>query len=331
MKKGYLLMNTGAPGSTQEVDQQRYLKEVSKDHHVTTLPSAIDTIVHGNRASQATTAYKAVWTEHGAPLVHTCKKIRNILRARLDAPVEIGMLYGEPSVMRGMGKLLDQEVDELFVVPMFPQYSVETYQACHDKVSKELRDRKCSIIMRSLAPFYHDPHYIAALAEQLKGITEHVLFNYRGLSLQHLKKPDTHGHCLTSMECCNEPSGAHDTCYRFQCLKTARLVAKAVGRMEDQYSVSFDSQHGALKCIEPYTEDMLKNLAEHGHTKLAVICPSYLCDGVETLQGMAIHGKETFMKAGGNSYRVIPGLNDSKAGIYCLTSVIRNWIDYPEI
>lgn len=330
-KHGFLLMNSGAPVSTQEVDQQRFLKEISKDHHTTDLPSFIDSAIHPHRAAQSATAYKEIWTDNGAPLIHRCKNIQTVLKSRLAAPVEIAMLYGYPNVMSGIGKLLDIGVQEICLLPLFPQYSVETIQSCIDKVRRELRERKSRAILRVIPPFYSEPAYTNAIANKLLGIKEHVLFSYRGLSLRHLTKPDKHGHCMSSMECCHEPSAAHDTCYRFQCLKTTRMIAKNAGLDETQYSIAFDSDHGPVKCIEPYTQDMLRTLATGGHTKLAVICPSHFCDSVETLDRIELHGKEIFMNTGGESFRMIHGLNDSTAGIQCLDQFISTWSEWPAI
>ena len=328
-KQGYIIMNTGAPVSTQKVDQQRYLKEVSKDHHVTDLPSVMDTALHPHRADQTATTYNAVWTEYGAPLPHTCKLIRNALRERTDAPVELGMIYDEHSIILGIGKLLDAGVEDIGVLPMFPQYSTETFQSCIDKVREELRKRKSSVLMHKADPFYYEPVYFNPLGEALSGTKEHVLFNYRGLSLHHLKKPDKHGHCMSAMECCNEPSAVHDTCYRFQCLKTTRLIAHVAGLPEKQYTISFQSHHGPTKCIEPYTVDVLKTLAQHGHARLVVINPSHFCDNVETLEEIEQHGKEIFMNAGGERFRMLPCLNNSEAGIRCLEFLLTRSDSWP--
>lgn len=328
-KRGFILMNTGAPDSTQEADQRRYLKEVAKDHHVTRLPSALDTAVHPHRVNQTSAAYKAVWTEDGSPLIHTCKRIRNALRERLDAPVEIGMLYGSPSCTRAIGKLLDAQVAEIGVLPMFPQYSVETFGACRDSVSHELRKRKSNVVMRVVPPFYSHAAYIEPLARQLKGLKQHVLFSYRWLSLHHLTTPDKHGHCQSSMTCCNEPSASHDMCYRFQCLKTTRLIAKAADLPDTSYSVSFDARHGPVKCIEPYTEDVLGRLPERGHTQLAVICPSHFCDSVETLEEIEIRAREIFLEAGGKSFRMIRCLDDRESGIQCLEDLMNSSSHWP--
>lgn len=321
-KRGFILINTGAPISTQEADLRRYFKEVSHDHHRTSLPSSLDAAVHPNRADETSKAYRKIWTQKGSPLVHTCKKIRNTLKANGDTPVEIGMLYGAPAISRGIGKLLDENIDELGVLPMFPQYSTETFQDAIDKVIHELRIRKSNVQIRTALPFYSDSSYVDTQAEKLKEVDEHILFSYRGLSVHHLKSPDKHGHCLSSMECCHEPSAAHDTCYRFQCLKTTRLIANVAGLSDTQYSVAFSSRCGSAKCIEPYTEDVLRKLPAHGHTQLAVICPANFCDSIETLEEIEIRGRDTFMNAGGESFRMLPALNASESGIQCLERIM---------
>ena len=321
-RRGVILMNSGAPASTQEVDQRRYYKEVSRDRHVTNRLSVVDAVVHPMKLTQASKTCRTVWNDNGSPLIHSCKQIRNTLRARLNIPVELGMLYGEPSVARAVGKLLDAEIEELCVLPLFPQYSIETFEACIAKVKQELRQRRSGVLMRVISPFYSHPAYIRPMAAKLEDAEEHVLFCYRGLSLQHLKKPDTRHHCLSSITCCSEPSGAHETCYRFQCLKTTHLIVEKARIPANRYSVSFHSRHSQIKCIEPYTMDTLRLLPSHGQKHVTVICPSHFTDSRETLGEIEIEGQQVFTESGGESFRMISGLNASESGIACLERIL---------
>lgn len=333
-KRGFLLMNVGSPDSTQEADVQRYLKEVMKAPHLNDLPSALhEILVNGidlsHRPTRSAEAYKTIWTSKGSPLIQHCKAIRNGLRKRIDAPIEMGMAFGNPSFKMGIGKLLDSGVDEIGLLPMYPQYSVVTFGACVDAVTREMKHRRNKTTIRLIPPFFDDPNFINPLAQSLTDEGEHVLFSFLGLTLHHLKKPDLHGHCLSSMECCAEASGAHDTCYRFQSLSTAREIARVANMDSGSYSVSFQSRRNHGMWMEPHTEIMLQELPGKGYKRLAVICPTFLCDGLETLEEVDIRGKETFLNAGGESFRRIPCLNDSPEGLYCLEAQMMNAGSWP--
>lgn len=332
-KRGFLLMNTGSPNSSQELDVRRYLKE-SMAPHLSDLPAALHGIlVNGvdasRRPAQSTEAYRSIWTKKGSPVIQHCKAIRDALRQRIDAPVEMGMAFGEPSMRMAIGKLLDAEVEDICLLPMFPQYSVLTFGACEDAVEAEMKLRKSKVPVRVVLPFYNHPDFIKSQAQSLTHDNEYVLFSYMGLTLHHLKKPDTHGHCMSSMECCAEASGAHDTCYRFQSLSNAREIAKAANISTDNYSVAFQSRADHGLWMEPYTDKVLQELPGQGHKRIAVVCPAFLCDGLETLDEIDIRGQQIFLEAGGESFRRIPCLNDSPAGLDFLESIMADATNWP--
>ncbi len=328
-------MNTGSPASTQTMDLRRYLNEFLMDPYVIDLPWPLRALlVKGfilpKRPAESAEAYKAIWTEHGSPLIHTCKQIRNALRQRMDAPIEIGMAYGAPSFKTAIGKLLDAGVDEICLLPMFPQYAMATVGSCVAGVLKELKRRKSTVAVRSVAPFYNDPTYVGPLAQSLADVDEHILFSYHGLPERHLKKTDPTGHhCLSTPECCSEPSIAHDTCYRHQCLATTRAIVKEANIPSGRYSIAFQSRLGRDKWLEPATDTLLEELPAKGIKKLAVICPAFFCDCLETLEEIEIRGKEDFLKAGGESFRMVPCLNDTEAGIHCMETLMANAASWP--
>ena len=329
-------MNTGSPDSTQVTDLRRYLKEFLMDPYVIDMPlplryMLVNWRILPRRPAESAEAYKQIWTEHGSPLIHYCKQIRNALRDRTDAPIEIGMAYGNPSFKSAIGKLLDAGVDEICVLPIFPQYAMATVGSCVAGVTAEIKRRKSATTIRVVPPFYNEPAYIEPLAQSLAEADEHILFSYHGLPLRHLKKTDpTRLHCLSSAECCSEPSIAHDTCYRFQSLTTTRSIVKKAGIPEDRYSVAFQSRLGRDEWLQPYTDQMLAELPAKGIKRLAVICPAFFCDCLETLEEIEIRGRELFMNAGGESFRMIPCLNDTSAAIQCLESLMAEAGHWPE-
>ncbi len=318
-------MNTGSPEAPTAEALRVYLKEFLMDPYVIDLPFPLRyALVHGailpKRPAQSAEAYAAIWTENGSPLIHTCSKLTSALREKIDEPIEMIMAYGNPSVARGVDKLLEDGVDEICLLPMFPHYAMATTGGCTAVVKKAIRGRAA---LRVVPPFYLEPTYIQPLAASLERVQEHILFSYHGLPERHLKKTDPTGHhCLATPDCCEKPSPAHATCYRHQCFETTRAIVAAAGIKEDRYSMAFQSRLGRAKWMEPYTDQVLTELPGKGIKQLAVICPAFFCDCLETLEEIELRGRETFLAAGGESFRMIPCLNDSQAGLDCLSALV---------
>jgi ferrochelatase len=355
MKRGYLLMNTGSPDEPTEAALRVYLKEFLMDPYVIDLPFPLRyALVHWailpKRPVESAEAYKLIWDGggtmssfsgsegsdssspavigdndppvKGSPLIHYCTCLTNTLKSRFKEPVELGMAYGNPSFKQGIENLLQQGVEEICLLPMFPHYAMATFGGCVAAVKKALKGR---VPLRTVPPFYLDPNYISPLAASLKDVNEHILFSYHGLPVRHLKKTDPTGsHCMQSSDCCSTPSPAHKTCYRHQCFETTKAVVKEAGISEDRYSISFQSRLGRAEWMQPYTEETLRELPQKGITELAVICPAFLCDCLETLEEIEIRGKETFMEAGGESFRMIRCLNDSDEALECLITLMKS-------
>lgn len=326
-------MNTGSPEAPTEEALRAYLKEFLMDPYVIDLPWPLRALlVHGiilpRRPAQSAEAYQAIWTKNGSPLIHYCTQLTAALKAKREELIELVMAYGHPSVSHGINRLLDAGVDEIGLLPMFPQYAMATVGSCVAGVTKALRNRAT---LRVVPPFYLEPTYIRFLAESLADINEHILFSYHGLPERHVKKTDPTGsHCLSTSDCCDRPSAAHATCYRYQCFETTKAVMAMADIPKERYSVSFQSRLGRAKWLEPYTDKVLAELPSNGTKKLAVICPAFFCDCLETLEEIEIRGKEIFMQAGGESFRMIPCLNDTPAAVACLESLMRDADHWPE-
>lgn len=325
-------MNTGSPDSTAVADVRTYLGEFLMDPYVIDLPFPLRyALVHGailpKRPAQSAEAYRAIWTENGSPLIHYCRQLAHALADRIDAPIELVMAYGNPSVPDGLEKLLKQGVDEICLLPMFPHYAMATTGGCTALVKKKIRGRAT---LRVAPPFYLEPTYIQPLADSLKDVGEHILFSYHGLPERHIKKTDPTGrHCLASPDCCEKESPAHATCYRHQCLETTKAIAAAAGIPKERYTIAFQSRLGRDKWLEPATDKMLAELPQKGIKQLAAICPAFFCDCLETLEEIEIRGKETFLAAGGESFRMVPCLNDSPAGLHCLETLMADADNWP--
>lgn len=335
MKRGILLMNTGSPDSTAIPDVKRYLSEFLMDPYVIDLPWPLRALlVHGiilpRRPTESAKAYETIWSNHGSPLIHYCTRIAQKLNETLDVPVELGMAYGNPSLPTALNRLLETRADEICLLPLFPQYAMATVGSCIAGTRAALRKRKSKATLRVAPPFYQDPTYTTPIAHQLSNIKEHILFSYHGLPERHLKKSDPTGHhCLETAECCHTPSAAHATCYRHQCLTTTRAIAEAADLSSDRYTIAFQSRLGRAKWMEPYTDEVLRELPRKGIKQLAVVCPAFFCDCLETLEEIEIRGKETFLEAGGETFRMIPCLNDSKEAHHCLETLAASAGSWP--
>ncbi len=300
-------MNTGSPDAPEEAAVHAYLKDFLMDPHVIDLPWPLRALlVHGlilpRRPAKSAKAYKQIWTANGSPLVHCCQQLAKGLG------VEVGMAYGKPSFKDAIDRLIGSGIDEVCLLPLFPHAAMATTGSCVESVKKAINHRAA---LRVAPPFYAAPAFIKPLAKSLENVDEHILFSYHGLPIRHLKKmpsPD----------------------YRFQCMETTQAVVAEAGIPEERYSVAFQSRMGRAKWMEPYTEAMLKKLPSLGKRRLAVICPSFFCDCLETLGEIEIHGKETFLKAGGESFRTIPCLNDSPAAFQCLETLMADVDQWPE-
>ena len=326
-------MNTGSPDDTTEEALRIYLKEFLMDPYVIDMPFPLRyALVHWailpKRPAESAEAYKAIWTENGSPLIHTCNNLALGLNDSMDEPLEVCMAYRNPSVASAIDKLLAQGVDEIGLLTMFPHYAMATTGGCTALVKKVLKGRAK---LRVAPPFYNMPELINPLAESLKDVIEHILFSYHGLPVRHIKKTDPTGsHCMQKSDCCQMASPAHNTCYRHQCFETTRLIVEKAGIEKGRYTLAFQSRLGRDQWLEPYTDKVLEEFPKRGIKDLAVICPAFFCDCLETLEEIEIRGRETFMEAGGESFRMIPCLNDSPAAFQCLETVISNAGNWPE-
>lgn len=332
-KKGVLLINLGTPNSPSVEDVREYLREFLMDPFVIDAPFPIRyAIVHffilPKRPANSAEAYKKIWTSEGSPLLVYSNRILENLKSRLSIPIALAMRYGNPSVESALHYFTDHKVDHIFVIPLFPQYAMSTFQSAVKHVESTIKKLGLNIQTTIKSPFYNDDMFIAALCQRIaeftKNSSDHLIFSYHGLPERHIKKTDpTKSHCLQIHNCCETPSLAQKYCYRHQCLQTTKLTVQRLGITSDRYSISFQSRLGMDKWLEPSTTDVLESLAKRGVKNVLITCPSFVTDCIETLEEVAIRATETFISAGGESLKLIPCLNDHHLWI----DTISTWID----
>jgi ferrochelatase len=277
------------------------------------------------RPKQSAAAYASIWSDKGSPLLVYSQALRSGLARELNAPVALGMRYGQPSIEQAIGELTDQGVEQVTVLPLYPQFADSTVTTSIQRVKALLPDHMQANFVDA---FYGNEGYQHALAASVRQALpekfDHLLLSYHGLPERQLATADVTGeHCLRQENCCEVPSVAHATCYRHQVFATSNALIDALGLGPEQYSISFQSRLGRLPWLQPYTDQVLAELPGRGVKHLAVACPAFVADNLETLEEMGIRGRQTFLAAGGESFHLIPCLNDNPAWLAALATLIR--------
>jgi ferrochelatase len=334
MSKAVLLVNLGSPDSPSVPDVRRYLNEFLMDARVIDVAWPLRRFIVGmiliNRPKESAHAYQSVWTQEGSPLIATSRKVQALLQQRVTVPVELAMRYQNPSVPDVVKQLAKQGVTELFLLPLFPHYAMSSYETAVVWVRENIARHAPQMKLTVQKPYYDSPDYIAALgavmAESLKTDYDHLLISFHGVPERQIKKSDpTKCHCLTVPNCCEVASPAHEFCYRAQCFKTAKLLAKQCNLPDGKWSVAFQSRLGKDPWLQPFTDFELERLAKSGVKKLLIMSPAFVSDCLETIEELGIRGKESFIAAGGKSYTLIPCLNEHPLWIAALESMVKQF------
>lgn len=333
--KGILLMNLGSPDSTDTKDLRKYLDEFLMDERVIDQPwllraLLVKGIIVPFRASKSAEAYKTIWTEKGSPLVETTRQLRKALENEIEEPVEIAMRYGKPDPEDGFNALLKRnpKIEEVIAVPLYPHYAMSSYETAVEYAKEVYKKKKYAFKLSFVKPFYSDVDYLQALAENIRPFLnepyDQMLFSYHGIPSRHIRKSDVTGcHCLQVENCCEVPSTAHAHCYRHQVFTTTKRVTEILNIPKDKYSISFQSRLGK-GWLTPFTDIRLQELPKEGIKKLLVICPAFVSDCLETLEEINIRGREEFLKAGGESYTMIPCLNVNPLWVKALAGYVKS-------
>ena len=343
-KRGVLLNNLGSPDSTAVPDVRKYLREFLMDPRVLDAPYPIRWCVVNigilpSRPAQSAEAYEKIYTPEGMPLVVTSRNVLRELQRRFgdEITIELAMRYQNPSIESAIDELRSAGVTDLLVIPLFPHFAMSSFETAALRAKEVATKRAPGMRLKIAEPYYDDPSYIAALVASASGYLkpdyDHLLFSFHGIPERHLRKSDTTGHhCLASSNCCETPSPAHRTCYRAQCFATVRAFVKETGIPPEKYSVSFQSRLGRDPWLKPYTDFEFVRFAKAGVKNMLVICPAFVADCLETLEEIAIRGKETFTEAGGENLTLIPCMNEHPRWLDALeTMVRRNFSQGPQL
>ncbi|RDY59949.1 ferrochelatase [Flagellimonas nanhaiensis] len=336
MKKGVLLVNLGSPDSPTPKDVKPYLDEFLMDERVIDVnPVLRNIIVRGiilnTRPKKSAKAYAKIWWEEGSPLIVLSERFMAKVNKDIDIPIALGMRYGSMSIKNALQELKDQDVDEVLLIPLYPHYAMSSYETVVVKAMEVQEEHFPEMHLTTLPAFYSNEDYIKVLSksisEGLQGFDyDHILFSYHGIPERHIRKSDpTKFHCKLDAKCCTTNSVAHHTCYRHQCYDTTELVKKELGLEEGKVSTSFQSRLGSDPWLQPFTDKEFERLAKEGKKRLVVITPAFVSDCLETLEEIAMEGKEEFIEAGGEEFRHVPCLNDRDDWAKLMSNWINEW------
>ena len=308
---GVLLTNLGTPDSPEPKAVRAYLKQFLSDPRVIEIPTLVwQPILRGvilrTRPKKSAHAYKLVWSEEGSPLAAiTARQAKALQVALPDVRVDYAMRYGRPAIADGIAALKAEGCDRILLAPLYPQYCAATTATANDAAFAQLASMRWQPAVRTLPPYYADPAYIAAL----KGSVEASL---AGLDFE----PEA---IVASFHGMPERTRTLGDPYYDQCLATARLLSEALGR---ELVVAFQSRFGRAKWLGPATDVTLAGLPAKGVKRVAIVAPGFSADCLETLEELAIRGRETFLDAGGTDFAYLPCLNDSGPGMAMLRTVV---------
>lgn len=320
LKKGILLVNLGSPKSAAVKDVKIYLDEFLMDEYVLDMPwisraMLVKGIILNTRPKKSAKAYRSVWTEEGSPLIVISQQVKEKFQNISDVPVSLAMRYSSPSIFDGIKELADKGVTKITVLPLYPQYAMSTVETIINRIQEVKTRHFPELEFNFVKPFYNHKKYIESLAESIRkhlpADFDKLLFSYHGVPERHIFKTDYTHTC--DLENCRTESDHHynDYCYLNHCYETTRLVCEALKLEEHQFEISFQSRLLKDPWLQPYTDNTLKNFPQKGVKKVAVCCPAFVSDCLETLEEISMEGKEDFLHSGGEEFTYIPCLNDN--------------------
>lgn len=340
---GLLLVNLGTPASTEVRDVRRYLREFLSDPRVLTMPAParaalLNLVILPFRPARSAEAYRKVWLEEGSPLLVHGRALAAKVRERLGegAMVELAMRYQEPALSGALERFRAAGVDRIVVLPLYPHYASSSWGSTAEAVYRLAAAHNNVAALQLVPPFYDHPAFVEAFAGVARPVIAEqepdvVLMSFHGLPESHMTDADESGgaHCLQADDCCAAIGRANRHCYRAQCFATARALAAALDLGEDAWTVAFQSRLGRTPWIRPYTDEVIPRLAKEGKRRLAVICPAFVADCLETIEEIGIRARGDFLAAGGEDLRLVPSLNAEDAWADAVVRLVRETSAWP--
>ena len=331
---GILLINLGSPKKLTKKSVREYLKVFLSDDYVLDLPKILQQIILRVfilpfRPKKTLEAYELIWTPEGSPLIISTESIANKLSLKTGWDVDYAMRYEDPSIENALLNFKSKGIYKIIVISLYPHNALAT------TITTEMETR---IVANKLSedfelvftkPFFDNEIYINAIANTIKPCIEKasfdkIVFSYHGIPKRQAKKTDETGeHCFSDGNCCEIVGDGSKDCYRSHTRIASDLTAKKLGLSDDQWEVAYQSRLGP-GWLTPFTDKRLAELPEEGKKNIAVLCPSFISDCLETLEEIDIRGRKTFFDAGGKNMTYIPCLNDSEDTINLLENLVKS-------
>lgn len=332
--RGILLVNLGTPDQADVASVRRYLRQFLSDPRVVDIPAVLrwillNLIILPFRSPKSAHAYQSIWTKRGSPLqVFTTDLAQNLQSKLPDMMVRHAMRYQNPSVKKALQEFAQAGVDDLTIVPLFPQYSSAAWGSAAEEVLDQSKLMWNVPSVNFVKPFYDRGEWAELYAKRTRELMEkpwdHVIFSYHGLPERHCQKSDLKDgkYCLATPNCCDTITAVNRFCYRAQCVATTRFLVDRLQLRQDQWTLAFQSRLGRTPWIKPYTDIEIERLAKEGKKDIIVVSPSFVADCLETLEEIEVRAVEQFQELGGKSLRLVPSLNADDDWV----EVIRSWV-----
>ena len=316
--KGVVLVNLGTPGSSANRDVGRFLTEFLSDPRVVDLPRwfwlpLLRLVIIPLRKGRTASAYKKIWMEGGSPLQVYSEALTEGLQQQLGEQVKVSlaMRYGSPDIKSRLESMRKAGVEELIILPLYPQYSVTTTESVFDAVSAALKELDWSPELHNVKQYYDRPGWVHSIASTVRnfrlqhGKAEKLLFSMHGIPKRLCEAGDP---------------------YEKQCEQSVAAVAEVL-KMKEESVLTYQSRVGREPWLQPYTDEVIKELAQSGVKHIQVISPGFSVDCLETLEEIALRYRDLFIENGGEKFEYIPALNDSDAHISLLASIVEQLPD----
>jgi ferrochelatase len=333
---GVLLVNLGTPEAPTTQAVRTYLREFLSDERVIDIPSAarwllLEAVILPRRPAQSAAAYRKVWTAEGSPLLVHGRALATGVQRELGPAfrVELAMRYRQPSIESAVEALLRAGASRLVAMPLYPHATSSSTGSSIEELFRVL-SKRWDVPPISIVPDFHaDEGFLGASQEvaaaALDGFgADHLLFSFHGLPERHIRKSDVRAHgCLDRASCCDVAVATNRGCYRAQCHATARALAQRLALAHGAWSVAFQSRLGRTPWIRPYTDLRVRELAQSGTRRLAVIDAGFVADCLETLEEIGIRAREDFRAHGGEDLRLVPCLNAHPTWVRAAANLVR--------
>jgi ferrochelatase len=315
---GVLLVNLGTPDAPTTSAVRRFLAQFLSDPRVIESPRwlwwlALHGVILRIRPRRSAHAYQQIWTDEGSPLLVYSRRLATQIQARLtsdfghETPLALGMTYGNPDLRSALDSLKRSGVQQLLILPLYPQYSATSTGAAFDAIANELKRWRWIPETRFITQYHDDEQYIGAVAADIAAHRQshgrrHLLFSFHGIPRSYVLAGDP---------------------YYCQCLKSARLIAQRLQLQPGEWTVSFQSRLGRQEWVGPYTEEILQRWGREGPKQITVVCPGFATDCLETLEEIALRNRAAYLAAGGEVFDYLPCLNAAQSHVEILCALIK--------